>query len=322
MIAPKLKAGDHVRVIAPAHSFSEKFTDELRARAEERLGTLGLSVSYGRYVDERNDFKTATLEHRLEDLHEAFADPTVQVIIPATGGSSANQLLKYIDYGLLEKNPKILCGLSDITELANAIYQKTDLVTYYGPHYSSLGTSRLFEHSLESMERTFFSDAPVELYPSRYYSNSSWDKELIVNEDFWTINEGKAEGKSIGGNLLTINFLMGSDYMPDIKDAILFLEENHVIDYRGVQKELQSILNNRHGDKIRGLLIGRFQRETGMSRELLTKAVKSKKELAGIPVVGNVDFSHTVPMVTIPVGGKIKMEAREQDQVKIEITEH
>ena len=100
---------------------------------------------------------------------------------------------------------------------------------------------------------------------------------MIVNEGFWTINEGKVEENSIGGNLLTLSILTGSEFMHDIEGSILFLEDNKIIDFRGVQKELQAILNHPQGDKIRGLLIGRFQRQTGMTRELLTKIIKLKK---------------------------------------------
>ena len=322
MIPPKLKAGDHVRVIAPSHSFSPKFSRELRKQAEKRLKELDLTVSYGKHVDELDDFKTTTVKHRLEDLHDAFADPEVQAIIPARGGSSANQLLKHIDYNLIKKNPKIFCGLSDITELANAIYAKTGMVSYYGPHFTMLGASKLVDYSIVNMKKTFFSDESVHLQPSNYYCNSDWDREVIVNEGFWTINEGKTEAKSIGGNLLTFSILTGSEFMPDIEGSILFLEDNKIIDFRGVQKELQSILNHPQGDKIRGLVIGRFQRQTGMTRELLTRIIKSKEELKGVPVVGNVDFGHTAPMVTFPIGGTIKLEAKRDDAVKIAILKH
>lgn len=322
MIPKKLKAGDHVRVIAPSHSFAPTFTKEKRKKAEERLGTLGLTISYGKYVDVLDDFKSASVEQRLEDLHDAFADPKVQAIIPARGGSSANQLLKHIDYDLIKKNPKIICGLSDITELASAIYTKTGLVTYYGPHYTALGTIRLIDYSIENINKTFFSDAPLELQPSRHFSNSEMDMELIVNDGFWTINEGNAEGKAIGGNFLTVTYLLGSEFIPDIEDTILFMEENKIIDFRGVQKELQSILNKPQGGNIKGLIFGRFQRETGMTRDLLTKMVKSKPELKDVPVIGNVDFGHTAPMLTFPIGGTVRMEAKTGDQVKIEIKEH
>lgn len=322
MIPPKLKAGDHIKVIAPSHSFSPKFTREWRDKAENSLKELGLTVSYGKYVDERDDFNTTTIEHRLEDLYDAFADPGVQAIIPAKGGSSANQLLKHLDFDLIKKNPKVFCGLSDITELANAIYAKVGLVTYYGPHFTMIGASSLVDHSIKNMKETFLSDEPVHLHPSKYYCNSEWEREVIVNEGFWTINEGKAEAKSIGGNLLSFSILAGGEFMPDIEGCILFLEENKIIDFRGVQKELQSILNHPQGDKIRGLIIGRFQRQTGMTRELLTKIIKSKEELEGVPVVGNVDFGHTAPMVTFPIGGTVKLEAHRDDAVKIEILKH
>lgn len=322
MLPPKLKKGDHVRVIAPAHSFAESFTKDKRKLAEDRLGELGLTVSYGKYVDELDDFKTASVEKRVEDLHEAFADPNVQAIIPARGGSTSNQLLKYIDYDLIRKKPKILCGLSDITALSYAITAKTGLVTYYGPHYTTLGASRIVDYSLESMRNTFFSKANFKVHQSEYYCDSDWDREIIVNEGFWTINEGEAEGRCMGGNFLTTNFMLGNGYVPDIKDAILFMEENHVIDFRGVQNEIQAILNQPGGEKIRGLIIGRFQKETGMTRDLLMKMIKSKKELKNVPVIGNIDFGHTTPVLTLPVCGKLKFKAGKNDDVQLEITEH
>lgn len=322
MIPPKLKAGDEVRVVAPAHSFSSSFTDEMKAWAEKSLGELGLMVSYGKYLYERNGFDTTTVEKRLEDLHSAYADPKVKCIIPAMGGSSANQLLKYIDYELIKKNPKILCGLSDITALADALYAKTGVITYYGPHFTMLGASKLTDYSLEHIKKTFFYDDAFSLKPSEHYSDSEWDSQIIVNEDgFWPVNTGEAEAKCIGGNFLTINFLLGSEYMPDMRNTILFLEANKVIDHKDVQNTLQSILNQPGSDKILGMIVGRFQKKTGMTRDLFTQMIKTKKELEGIPVVGNVDFGHTVPMLTFPIGGKVKLKVME-DKATIEILKH
>lgn len=322
MIPPKLKAGDHVRIIAPAHSFSPSFTAEMREAAEKRLSGLELTVSYGKYVEERNEFDTTSIEKRLEDLHDAYADPKVRCIIPAMGGSSANQLLKYIDYDLVKKDPKVICGLSDITALAAALYAQTGIVTYYGPHFTMLGASKLVNYSIEHMRKTFFSEAPFPLTPSDHYCDSEWDTQKIVNEDgFWPVNAGEAEGKAIGGNLLTLNFLLGSTFMPDLKNTILFLEANKVIDYKDVQNTLQSILNQPDSDKVQGIIVGRFQKQTGMTRELFCKMIRSKKELENIPVVGNVDFGHTVPMLTFPIGGKVKLKVAE-DKASVEVIEH
>src|SRR5690554_1365024 len=163
IIPPKLKPDDEIRVIAPAESLSPKFKMEMRQRARKKLESLGLRVSFGNYIDERDNFDTGSVRHRLEDLHNAVSDPNVKAIIAANGGSSANQLLKHIDYNLLWQHPKIFCGLSDITELTSAIYAKTGLVTYYGPHFTMIGATHLIDHSIENMKKTFFSEDPFPL---------------------------------------------------------------------------------------------------------------------------------------------------------------
>lgn len=294
----------------------------MRQRARKKLESLGLRVSFGNYIDERDNFDTGSVRHRLEDLHNAVSDPNVKAIIAANGGSSANQLLKHIDYNLLWQHPKIFCGLSDITELTSAIYAKTGLVTYYGPHFTMIGATHLIDHSIENMKKTFFSEDPFPLISPQYYSDSEWDQEMILNDGFWTINPGEAEGISIGGNLLTFNLLLGSEYNPSMDGGILFLEENKIIDYKGVQKELQQILNHPEAVRIKGIVLGRFQRKTGMTRDLLTQMVKSKKELEGIPVIANVDCSHTAPMLTFPIGGLVRISAESNDRVTIEMLKH
>lgn len=185
-----------------------------------------------------------------------------------------------------------------------------------------IGATRLNDHSIENMRKTFFSEDPFHLVAPDYYSDSEWDQEMILNDGFWTINPGNAEGISNGGNLLTFNFLLGYQYISSIEGAILFLEENKIIDFKGVQKELQQILNHPEGEKIKGLVLGRFQRDTGMTRELLTQLIKSKKELEEIPVIANVDCSHTAPMLTFPIGGRVRIKAEPDDRVTIEMLKH
>ena len=322
MIARRLKKGDHIRVIAPAESFSSKFTDQMKQQGVDRLNELGLKVSFSKHVHEKNTFLSADIKGRLSDLHEAFEDDDVQAVLSANGGSSANQLLKHLDYELIKRKPKIFCGLSDITELTSAIYAQTGLVTYYGPHFTMLAASKEADVMLDNIKATFFSEEPVLLEPPEFYFNSEWGDEKILNDGFWTINEGEAEGRCIGGNMLTFNFLLGYQFVPPMKDCILFLEENHIIDYRGTQKEIQQILNHPQGREIKGLIIGRFQRKSKMSRKKLTEMIHSKKELANLPVVGNVDCGHTVPNYTFPFGGSLRMSARTGDKVKIELLEH
>lgn len=158
-----------------------------------------------------------------------------------------------------------------------------------------LGASKLIDHSLQYLKATYFSDQSIQLAPASYYANSEWDKEVIDNEGFWRIQEGESQGKCIGGSMFVTNLLIGSEYMPPLADKILFLEDNQNFRYRGVQNQLQAILNQPDADKIRGIIIGRFQREIKMSRERITKMIESKKLLKNIPVVANIDFGIPFP---------------------------
>ncbi len=148
MIPAKLKAGAHVRVIAPSRSL-KIISDDCRKIAQERLAEMGLSVSFGRHADEIDEFASSAVEARVEDLHEAFADPAVDAVLTAIGGFNVTELLSRIDYRLIADNPKILCGFSDITALANAIYARTGLVTYSGPHFSSFGMRKGLDYTIE-----------------------------------------------------------------------------------------------------------------------------------------------------------------------------
>lgn len=134
MIPPKLKPGNEIHVIAPSRSLGI-IAPELRETACRRLEELGFRVTFSKYAEEMDRFRSSSADSRAEDLHEAFADPGVKGILTAIGGYNSNQLLSRLDYDLIGKNPKVFCGFSDITALQNAIFAKTGLVTYSGPHF-------------------------------------------------------------------------------------------------------------------------------------------------------------------------------------------
>jgi len=58
-----------------------------------------------------------------------------------------------------------------------------------------------------------------------------------------------------------------------------------------------------------------------MTNDLLIKIIKTKKELDNIPIVANVDFGHTDPKITFPIGGEVSLVAKES-KVKLELTKH
>lgn len=312
LIPKKLKAGDEVRVIAPSRSLSI-ISKETRDIANRRFEELGLKLTFSKNCEIIDEFLSSSVEERVEDLHEAFLDKNIKAIFTVIGGHNVNQLLSSIDYEIIKNNPKIICGYSDTTALSNALYHKTGLVTYSGPSYSTLGMEKGIEYSLEYIKKCLFSEDSYQIDNPDKWSDDPWfmdqDNRTFYDDDgIKVIHDGKCEGKIIGGNLCTLNLLQGTEYMPDLSDTILFLEDDEVVTPQDFDRDLQSLIHQKDFHKVKGLVIGKFQIKSKMSEGLLKKIIETKPKLKFIPVLYNVSFGHTTPHICFPIGGSIKID--------------
>ena len=257
---------------------------------------------------------SSPIADRVSDIHEAFRDKNVKAIFTIIGGTNSNQLLPYLDYDLIKANPKIFCGFSDITALLNAIYAMTGLETYSGPHFSSLGMLKGCDYTLENMKKMLLGDGENAVEPSAEWSDDLWfldqeKREFIKNEGYWNLHNGTAEGKIVGGNLSTFVLLLGTKYRPAFeKDTILFVEDTEGSNLLEFERQLQALLYQPDFVNVKGLVIGRFQKGSKVSREELEFILNNKQELKNLPILANVDFGHSTPLLTIPVGGTAKIE--------------
>lgn len=311
----KLQRDDEVRVIAPASSRA-LVSAETRLIALKRFEALGLRLTFGEHVDEQDEFDSSRLEARLEDFHAAFRDKRVAGIITVLGGQNSNQLLPYIDWRLVKNNPKFFGGFSDITALATAIYGKTGLVTYYGPHYSSFGQKLHFDYTLEYFKKCILCAAPFQVLPSLNWSDDLWflDQEKrteVANPGWQILGEGEAKGTLIGGHLGTLILVRGTPYWPKLeKDTILMLENHGGLSLKEFDRQLESVAQMPEFANVAGLVIGRFQNTSQIEPALLAKVIGRQKALSKIPVVANADFGHTDPKFTWPIGGQATLVAR------------
>jgi len=330
IVPKKLVPGDQIRVIAPSLSL-KIISDDNTELAIKALEALGLTITFGKETQKIDKMSSSSIEARISDLQDAFSDSDVKGILTVIGGFNSNQLLKYIDYGLIQKNPKIFCGYSDITALQNAIYHKAGLVTYSGPHFSAFAMKKGLEYTLASFKETFFEPHRIRYcIPSENWSDDAWfldqnNTVFYVNEGYWVIKEGKAKGCILGGNLSTFQLLHGTPYFPSLENSILFIEADSIsegiVDVAEFDRDLQSLIHQPGFEKVQGLVIGRFEKKFKMDFEALKFIIDSKKELSNIPVVANVDFGHTMPMFVFPIGGEAQVNVQSQ-QVTIELVEN
>jgi len=321
----KLQSGDEVRVISPSRSLSI-ISEETQAIAADRFNELGLKLSFGKHVEEIDAFNSSSVASRVEDLSEAFADPKVKGILTVVGGFNSNQLLRDIDWSIIDNNPKIFCGFSDITALNNAILAKTGLVTYSGIHYSTFGMKSYFDYCLDYFKKCVMNDDPIDVQTSNEWTDDLWfldqnNRKPFHNDGWLVINEGEATGSIRGGNLCTFNLLQGTEYMPDLQGTVLFLEDDEESLPHHFDRNLVSLIQQPNFSGVKAIVIGRFQLASKMTNDLLIRMIKTKKELDRLPVIANVDFGHTNTIITYPIGGDVEIIANKNNS-SIIITMH
>lgn len=319
----KLTKGSHVRVISPSLSLAI-ISDETRRIAEDNFKKLGLSVSFSKNAEESDDNNSSRIQSRLNDLHDAFADPGVDAIFTTIGGYNCNQLLDGINWELIRNNPKIFCGFSDITALNNALLAKANLITYSGPHFSTLGQKILDEFTLDHLRKCLFADDKFAVEVSSKYTDDAWwldqdHREASKNNGLWEIHEGMAEGIIIGGNLCTLNLLQGTEFMPATENIILFIEDDEESGINHFERDLVSLLQTQIN--VRGIVVGRFQKASQIGQDQLTKMINNIDRLTGIPIIANADFGHTDPKITFPIGGQAVLDSK-QGNTSLRVTVH
>jgi muramoyltetrapeptide carboxypeptidase len=333
VIPQKLKAGDDVRIIAPSCTVPSMpwFSDAMMADAKKFFIDRGITVSEGKYIREMDGAGSTTIEHRIEDIHAAYGDPSVRALLCMRGGWNCNQLLPFLDYDLIKKHPKIFCGFSDITALSNAIFAKTGVVAYSGPNFNQFAYGDKIRFAYDAFTAALMNDEPFTLQSSKEWTDAyfaagkPWPFDL--NEGWWAVHEGEAEGTSIGGNLCTLSLLQGTEYMPQVNGSILFIEDDHETHPRTFDRDLTSLTQQPWFDGVKGIIVGRCQREAvnaefgPVTKETLLQIIERNPRLNKLPIIANADFGHTYPTFTFPIGGTVKMRASKEGS-EIEIVKH
>lgn len=301
MIPERLKKGDTIGIIAPSDPISEKNKAEL-LEAKEKMEKEGFIIKFSRHLFSNINQYSATAQEKAEDLNAMFADQEVKMIWCAKGGENSNSTFDYLDYELIRQNPKIFCGYSDITSLSNAIYSQTGLVTFHGTNFKTTVTDET-DWSYQEIRKRLVQGS-LEIGDSQ--------------DQYQTIQEGVAEGILVGGNLSLVRAMTTGKYQIDFQDKILFLEEFGLeTDPALANNFLYFMKQNGVFEKIKGLWIGYYEHESGISLEKIILDVIRQEY--NFPIIKSNNFGHTEKKTVIPIGTKAKIDTTKQK--KIELTE-
>lgn len=271
--------------------------------ARESLDALGLKVVVGGHVLDRHGYLAGRDRDRAADINRFFADPTIRAVLPIRGGWGSSRLLRYLDFDLIRRNPKIVLGFSDITALLLAIVAKTGLVTFHGPN----GLGRWDEFSADWVRRILFDAEAVTMENLRERGEFLAQREHRIQ----TIAPGVARGPILGGNLTVLTAIIGSPYLPDWDGAILFLEDVgediYRIDRMMTTLKLAGVL-----DRIAGFVFGTCAEcEPGEGYASLTmeEIFNDHIQPLKIPAWRGAMIGHQTPQFTIAQGIAVEIDA-------------
>lgn len=235
------------------------------------------------------------------DIHRGFSDPDVKGIWCTRGGSTAWQVLPYLDFDLIAANAKPFIGFSDITTLHMAFQRRSGLVTFHGPTANRVLTWQEEDFSRSSLLRAMSTEQEMLL-------ENPPGKEMIA------LRPGKAEGVLVGGNLSMVVSALATPWQPDWQDKILYLEEVGEGVYR-LERMLTQLRYAGVLDQVSGVLLGDFTRcgnsycEAYGPKELLADFFSGYHK----PVLFGLQSAHCAPMVTLPMGCMCRLDGDRGD---------
>jgi muramoyltetrapeptide carboxypeptidase len=295
---PQLKKGDLISIVSPASPPADSTKIEKAVRYFEKNG---YRVTVGRSAYKVYGYLAGSDKERASDVNYAFADKRVKAIICSRGGYGSPRILDMIDYGTIQKNPKIFVGYSDITALQLAIFKETGLITFSGPM-----AAVEFSNGIDPVaEEAFFEMLTSASIPIKFKrGDDKWSRPRF---------KGKAavQGRLLGGNLSLMTSILGTNYSPDYTGSIVLIEEvaeePYSIDRMLTQLRLAGIIQ-----KASGFVLGQFTdcQPEEMDKPHFTTEQVIRNELlrGGRTVVWNFPYGHVPQKLTLPIGANVTID--------------
>lgn len=327
ILSNKLKSGDTIAIISPSAPLAGLLPHRLQ-KGINALKNIGMKVKLSKNALKIDNYVSANPKQRAGDINKAFADSSINAIMASIGGNHSNQILDYLDYETIKKNPKPVIGYSDITVLQTAIYAKTGLVTFYGPCLLTqfAENPKPYGYTLKYFRKALFQNYPIGVIES----SRLWTEEILdwfQKDDLkrprktkrnkgWTwLKKGNGKGKLLGGCIVSLMHLRGTEYWPNFDNSLLFWEipEGKSIyegeDPANVDSYLTDLKLSGVFNKIKGMIIGRPYHYSKEKQDLIKQIIIKNTEAYKFPILFGVDIGHTDPMITLPIGITAKLDS-------------
>ena len=276
-----LKKGDLFHVVAASSPISHK--EDLQSGIKV-LQEWGLICNHIDAVDRSWGYLAGKDEIRFNELHTKNHYP---LIVFARGGWGSARLLE-------KKQPwkeGWMIGFSDLTSILLARLARGFHGGVHGPLITTLGAEP--DWSKDRLKSILFGTCVPDILG-----------------DPW--GGGKAKGPLIVGNLTVLTHLIGTEHLPNFKDAILIIEDIGEAPYR-IDRMLTHLRLAGILQQLSGLGFGSFtncHNDTDVNKKQsfeLHDIFRDRTQDLKIPIVSNLPIGHCIGNASLPQGSQASM---------------
>ena len=269
LLPPRLRAGSRLAIYSPSFPGVARHPDRA-ARGAAALRALGFEVTVPPAAGRDHGYTAGSPVDRADALNALFADPDVDGIVCGIGGFNSSDVLDRLGYELIVASPKVLVGDSDATALLLAIAARTSMVTFHGP--ALLPEWGEWPAPMAYTRDSFLAVTGFVSGRHDYAAAPSWTSRCVAwgteaeragrapdRAGGWTcLRPGAARGRLVGGNIETLNMLIGTPFCPSFDGAILFVEATaEEASVPRIQRALQHLELAGLTHSLQGLLVAR-----------------------------------------------------------------
>ena len=279
-----------IAIAAPAGPCPE----EDFGKAREIIESFGISVitTPNAFKGTKEKYFSAGLHQRLDDIHFCWQDDSIDLVLCARGGYGSAKLLPHLDWELLRSRLLPVVGLSDITALHLGMLSRG---------VSSAVSSCVAKNFCGMLEDGF----SVEHMKKALHHDKSGEIVMPPGKEIKVIRDGAAAGPAILANLTVTASLCGSDFMPDLSGAVLFLEDINEPPYK-IDRCLNQLQMSGIIGKLSALVFSSFD-SCGPEEELEHIFQSYASHIEG-PVLSNFPFGHSRPCFSYTQGRRIAIK--------------
>ena len=283
----RLSKGDTIGIVACSNGLDESMKERI-LQLTNVLRDIGVKSKISEKIYKKYSVFNGTGKEKADILMNFYKDRDIKAIFDVSGGDLSNEILDYLDFNEINRCYKPYFGYSDLTVVLNSLYCKTNKKSYLYQIRNLVDEYK--NNQIKNFKDTFFEG-----------------KDSILNFNYQWIQGNFMEGVVIGGNIRCMLKLAGTEYMPDFRDKILFLESfsgdvPKMVTYLTQYKQMGVF------KKVKGIILGTY---TEMERNnyvpTIEELTKSIIDDSNMPIIKTNEIGHGKDSKCIIIGEVLKL---------------